>query len=100
MIHALRTHRETVGADQRSATQPDTQHVGHTEVGAHPAHLDGHAGLAREAVLEGAHVGGRAADVDDQRFLQAGEERRAAHGVGRSRGEGEHGEPLRVLGRH
>ena len=43
---------------------------------------------------------GRAADVDDDRLGDAGEERGAANRIGRPAGEGEHRKPLGIGGVH
>ncbi len=47
-----------------------------------------------------ADIGGRAADVDDHRVLETGEEGRAAHRVGRTGGEGQHRVLLGEVGAH
>ena len=57
-------------------------------------------GWARKALVQRADVGGGAADVDDDRLGDAGEEGCAANRIGRPAGEGKHGKPLGVGGVH
>ena len=77
--------------DQAAAAEADGDQVRHAEVRAHAADVDRDRRFARGAVDERADVGRRAADVHDQRLGGAGEVARAAHAVGRARGEGQHG---------
>ena len=50
----------------------------------------------RKALVQRADVGGGAADVDDDRLGDAGEEGGAANRIGRPAGEGEHRKALGV----
>ena len=70
------------------------------EVRAHAANLGGHGRFTRKSSRKHADVGRRAADVGDQRITQPREVGGAAHGVGRSRGEGQHWIPGHLLGAH
>ena len=74
----------------------DRDEVGHAEVGAHPADLDGDAADSRgKPADQHAEVGGRAADVDHDGVAQARRAAAAAQAVGRAGADREH----RVLGR-
>ena len=88
-----------VEAHERAAAERDRQHVGHPEVRAHAAGQVRGRGLAREAAHEEAEVAGRAADVDHDRVLHAGQERGTADAVGRSRRARDDREPRRIVGR-
>ena len=66
-----------------AAAQSEREQIGHSEERANAADLDDVVGLARKAVTEGADVGRRAADVDDERVAEPREKGRAAHAVGR-----------------
>src|SRR5437867_3614496 len=80
---ADRADRERVERDVAAAAQSEREQIGHSEERANAADLDDVVGLARKAVTEGADVGRRAADVDDERVAEPREKGRAAHAVGR-----------------
>ena len=81
---ALRSDRDLRGVHQASAAKPDRDQVGHPEQRAHAAHMHHRVGLPREAVLQVTEIRRSAADVDDDRVLQRGQVRSAAHRIGRS----------------
>ena len=50
--------------------------------------------------MQCADIGGRAADINDNRLLEVREERRTAHRIGRTGGDGQHREAFGKLGAH
>lgn len=87
-------------SDEGAAADADRDQVRHPEVGAQPGQLGGVGRLAGIAAAQRAHVGRRAADVHDERVLDAGEEAGTSDAVGRAGGEGPHREARGELRRH
>ena len=71
VTHRHRADLDRVEGNVAAAAQADRQQVGHAEQRAHAADLDHRIGLAREAVLELAHVRGGAADIDHHGVAEA-----------------------------
>ena len=87
---ALRANLQRIGFDVAAAAQTEGKHIRHTEVGTDAADAHGNRRFTREALRQHANVGGRAANIDHNGIFQSRKKGRAAHTVGRARGEGQH----------
>ena len=103
IAHGVGAHRDRTVlllADDGAAPQADGDHVGHTEVGAHAANGDRHAGLSGKSVLDDAQIRGRAAHIDHDGVFHPDQICRPADGVCGAAGDGQDGIAPGILHGH